>query len=432
MNSPVHNFDVLVVGGGPAGIAAAARAAECGVRVGLVDDNPRMGGQIWRSGIHRKADTMARDWLTRLERSSATIVGGARVFAQPKPGVLLAEGSDSALVELRYKKLVLAAGARERFLPFPGWTLLNVFGAGGLQALVKNGLPVRGKRVIVAGSGPLLLAVAAFLRRQGAEVPVICEQASRGSMISFGLHVVRQPGKIAQALRLRQQVAGSRFLTGAWITSAQGLNKVESVTIRRGKKEWSLPCDYLACGFHLVPNTELASLLGCAVGDGGVKVDRFQRTDVAGILCAGEPTGIAGVESAVLQGQIAGLVAADREGDAGDLIRKLEASRAFARALDQSFSLRPELRNLPKLDTIVCRCEDVRYGDLCDYTSWRSAKLYTRCGMGPCQGRICGAAMQFLRGWDSDSVRPPIFPARLRTLASPGEVSNSVTTGVKP
>ena len=149
MNSDSRErFDVLVVGAGPAGIAAAALAAETGARVGLVDENFTPGGQIWRSKAseedHRKE---ASKWRARLKASGATVLCGKRVFHQPQRGVLLAEGLDD-LRELTYQKLVLATGARERLLPFPGWTLPNVTGAGGLQAMVKSGLPIRGKRVV--------------------------------------------------------------------------------------------------------------------------------------------------------------------------------------------------------------------------------------------------------------------------------------------
>src|SRR5215469_5114645 len=159
-----QQFDVLVVGGGPAGIAAAVRAAESGAGVGIVDENAALGGQIWRSGSSAPPHAgEASAWMTRLKTAGAVVQCGKRVFHQPQPGILMAEGLDDVW-ELSYRSLVLATGARERFLPFPGWTLPNIMGAGGLQAMVKSGLPIRRKRVVVAGTGPLLLAVAAYLR----------------------------------------------------------------------------------------------------------------------------------------------------------------------------------------------------------------------------------------------------------------------------
>jgi NADPH-dependent 2,4-dienoyl-CoA reductase/sulfur reductase-like enzyme len=268
-----------------------------------------------------------------------------RVFHQPQAGVLLAEGADN-FCELSYERLVLATGARERFLPFPGWTLPNVMGAGGLQAMVKCGLPIRGKRIVVAGSGPLLLAVAAYLHQHGAEIPIICEQTSWSSLAGFGITLISQPGKIAQGLRLKRELAGVPYVAGAWPVAAHGENVLKRVIISRSGKTETIPCDYLACGFHLVPNLELPLLLGCRVDDGLVRVDDFQRTTVPSIYCAGEPTGIGGVELSLVEGQIAGLAAAGNTAEAAKLFAAREKGRRFARRLERTFRLRPELRGL--------------------------------------------------------------------------------------
>jgi NADPH-dependent 2,4-dienoyl-CoA reductase/sulfur reductase-like enzyme len=411
-----RHFDVLVIGGGPAGIAAAARAAECGVHVGIVDDNFALGGQIWR-GQSAEAKTEASKWAERLRLAGVTVLCGLRVVHQPEAGVLLAETLDGSC-ELSYEKLVLATGARERFLPFPGWTLPNVMGAGGLQAMVKSGLPIRGKCVVVAGTGPLLLAVAACLRKHGAEIPVICEQTSWGSLARFGAALWSWPEKIVQGFHLKRDLAGVPFAANSWPLAVHGEKTLKSVTIFRAGRTESISCDYLACGFHLVPNVELPLLLRCAVSNGCVQVDEMQTTTVPSIFCAGEPTSIGGAELALLEGQIAGLAAAGHAPDARTLFGKREKERRFARLLDLTLLLRPELRNLSLPETMVCRCEDVSYSRLRQHTSWRAAKLQTRCGMGPCQGRVCGPAAEFLFGWTPDSVRPPVFPARVATLAA--------------
>jgi D-hydroxyproline dehydrogenase subunit alpha len=414
--APQLSFEVLVIGGGPAGLAAGARAAECRMRVGLIDDNLQLGGQIWRAAANEPAP-QAVPWIERLRQANVAIHRGMRVFHQPGPGVLLAEESDR-VCELHYQKLILATGARERFLPFPGWTLPNVMGAGGLQAMVKSGLPIRGKRVVVAGTGPLLLAVAAYLRKHGAEIPIICEQASRTALLRFGAHLLRHPAKISQALELKKELAKIPLATNSWPLAAQGDTVLESIKIsRRGKIE-TITCDYLACGFHLVPNTELASLLGCQLETDYVQVDDLQCTSVPSVFCAGEPAGIGGVELALVEGQIAGLAAAGRASQAQQLFAERKKLRRFVRALETAFQLRQELRSLPTPETIVCRCEDVPYLRLRNCTSWRAAKLHTRCGMGPCQGRVCGPATQFLLGWKPDSVRPPIFPVLVASLAA--------------
>ena len=195
MSEAHHVCDVLIVGAGPAGLAAAYRAAENGLRVVVVDDNPAAGGQIWRGEQTKPASREAQAWFERIRSVDIQLINGARVFQQPQAGVLLAE-TPSGVCELRYEKLILATGARERFLPFPGWTLPNVMGAGGLQALVKTGLKIEGKKVVVAGSGPLLLAVAAYLRSRGADVLLIAEQAPWLSLAWFGLGLARQRGKV--------------------------------------------------------------------------------------------------------------------------------------------------------------------------------------------------------------------------------------------
>ncbi|HKX30476.1 MAG TPA: FAD/NAD(P)-binding oxidoreductase [Blastocatellia bacterium] len=414
MNKTRHDCEVLVVGGGPAGMAAAGCIAQSGHRVAIVDDNPAPGGQIWRGEQKGPTTSEAGAWFRRLEQSGLEFIAGASVFAQ-SPGRLLAETWDGVR-EIRYQKLILATGARERFLPFPNWTLPGVTGAGGLQALVKSGLTISGRRVVIAGSGPLLLAVAAYLRRHGAEILLIAEQASWNRLIRFGLELGRQPARIAQAFGLKRQLAGIRYLTGCWPTAAQGGERLASVTLRRGGRAWEVECDYLGCGFYLVPNLELPSLFGCQVQDGAVVVDQYQETSISGLFCAGEATGIGGLELSLIEGQIAGYAAVGRHDQARRLFSDRAGQRRFARVLNRTFALRDELKSLPRADTLVCRCEDVTYERARPFTSWRAAKLQARYGMGPCQGRICGAAARFLFGWGMESVRPPILPARLENL----------------
>ncbi|MDX2041131.1 MAG: FAD-dependent oxidoreductase [Acidobacteriota bacterium] len=409
---------ILIIGAGPAGIAAAIRAAESGKQVCVIDDNPvpaSPGGQIWRADQAQPSSPEAREWFARLRQVNVQFIHGARIFAQPETGCLLAETVDGSC-ELRFEKLILATGARERFVPFPGWTLPGVTGAGGLQALAKSGWPVAGKRIVVAGSGPLLMAVAAYLKKRGAEVLLIAEQAGWNRLLRFGVALLGQPSKIAQAIGLKKQLAGVPYLPGCWPIAAKGDGKLEAVTMRRGDKTWEVECDYLACGFYLVPNTELAGLLGCEVSGGAVTVNDFQQTSLSNVFCAGEATGIGGLELSLVEGQIAGLAAAGREDEAQGLFAERAKQLRFAEALNQTFALREELKTLPTAETLICRCEDVSFERLQRQTSWREAKLQTRCGMGPCQGRICGAATDFLFGWGMESIRPPVFPARLENL----------------
>ena len=417
MSRQRYQCDVLIVGAGPAGLAAAYRVSQSGRQVTVVDDNPDAGGQIWRGGQKKASSAEASAWFEKIRNAKIEFINGARVYDQPERGTLLAELNND-ISELKYQALILATGARERFLPFPGWTLPNVMGAGGLQSFVKTGLPIEGKKIVVAGSGPLLLAVAEYLNRSGAEILLIAEQASRASLARFGFGLLGQTGKVSQALNLKRQLSGVKYLTGCWPVAASGRGnaKLETVTMRRGTRTWEVDCDYLACGFHLVPNLELAQLIGCEMADGVVRTDEFQQTSVPTVYSAGEATGVGGLELSLVEGEIAGLAAAKQETRARELFSFRDKQRRFARALNRAFELRAELKGLVTSETIVCRCEDVNFDRLMASDSWRAAKLHTRCGMGPCQGRICGAAVEFLLGWKAESVRPPVFPVRVGSM----------------
>ncbi len=408
---------MLVVGAGPAGLAAAAASSECGARTAIVDDNAAPGGQIWRGQSLERYSELS-GWAAKLRKGRVEILCGACVtHGEVEKRTLFAETADGLLI-LGYAKLILATGARERFLPFPGWTLPNIMAAGGLQAMVKSGLPIRGKRVMVAGTGPLLLAVAAHLGECGAEIRMLCEQASWPALAGFALSLWSQPAKMREAFALKHKLSGIPFAAGSWPLRALGNEALESVVLSCNGTAREIACDYLACGFHLLPNTELAALLGCGMRNGYVEVDGWQQSSVPDVFCAGELTGIGGLELSVIEGQIAGLAAGGRTERMRPLHQRRRKLQSFARKLESTFELRPELKSLPDNNTIVCRCEDVTHARLAQQPSWRSAKLHARCGMGPCQGRVCGPATQFLYGWAPDSVRPPIFPTRFPSLAA--------------
>lgn len=418
----IQDFDVVVVGAGPGGIAAAAIAAEAGVRVCLLDENPAPGGQLWR-GL--RAETASGQphgssylhWTNRLQRTGCTVLSGWQAITSPAPSVLRF-GRNGEVCDLRYGRLILATGARERFLPFPGWTLPGVMGAGGAQALVKAGLDPRGKRVVVAGSGPLLLAVAAGLRRKGATIVGIYEQAQWKQLAGLGLTLLNQPKKLVEGAGYRLQTLSTPYRTGCWVAEADGYRRLEHLVVTDGRRRWTQNCDWLACGFHLVPNLELPLLLGCRIARGYVEVDSRQATSVADVACVGELTGVGGLEKALLEGAIAGWSAVGRESKACALFWRRQRQLRFAQRLDRAFSLRPELRRLTTAETVICRCEDVRSDALQQVNSWREAKLQTRCGMGACQGRVCGSAAEFLFGWENRGVRPPIYPTAVSTLAA--------------
>ena len=418
----MNEVDVLVIGTGPAGMAAATSAQESGARVAMVDDNWSAGGQIWR-GIH--------DSCTRIPAGVRTLWGTQVVARGTSEHTLLLEDSKQA-VEVAFDKLILATGARELYLPFPGWTLPGVMGAGGLQALVKSGLGIHGKSVVIAGSGPLLLAVAAYLRKAGARIKLIAEQATTKAVSSFAFHMVRYPQKMRQAAALKLSLHGVPYLRSCWVEATEGEGRLRSVRLRQGRKSWTEDCDYAGIGYGLYPNSELACLLGCRLRANAIEVNEWQRTSVDGVFAAGECTGIGGVDLSLLEGAIAGYAACGDTGRASRLFGKRSHAKRFAGALGRAFRLREELRTLPRPETIICRCEDVLYEKLQQMSSFRAAKLHTRCGMGPCQARICGVATAFLFGWRTDSVRPPILPARAASLAIRKEFQREADLKVLP
>ena len=162
------------------------------------------------------------------------------------------------------------------------------------------------RRVVVAGTGPLLLAIAAGLADAGATIVAIYEQAALPRLVRFGLTLAGFPSKITEGLDYARKLRGIPYRTGCWIKCCEGSRRLERVTITNGRKEWKHECDWLACGFHLVPNLELPALMGCAMADGYVVVDEMQQSTVAGVACVGELTGIGGLEKASLEGEIAG------------------------------------------------------------------------------------------------------------------------------
>lgn len=417
--------DVAVIGAGPAGVAAGCRAAEAGKRVVLLDESLRPGGQIWRHVSRGTLPHSARRWLDRLARSGAEVLCGASVV-DARPGFELVAQGGGAPLTVRAATLVIATGARERFLPFPGWTLPNVFGIGGAQALLKQGVGFAGKRVVIAGSGPLLLPVAALLARGGARVSLVAEQAPPGQVYGFAASLWRSPARALQAVAYRAAFLRVPYRTGTWATQASGEGRVEEVAITDGGRSWTLPCDALCTGFGLVPNVELARLLGCTLEHGRVAVDAWQRTTLPDVYCAGEPTGISGVEASLAEGEIAGLAAAGRWREAEGQLARRDRARRFGARMEAAFAPREELRALPDDDTVVCRCEDVPFAQLCPRWTPRQAKLYTRAGMGPCQGRVCGPALEYLFGWQPDTVRAPVVNATVGVLAhSPPPASGS-------
>jgi len=406
----MHSYDVIIIGAGPAGMHAAHALASRNLQVALIDDNPDAGGQIWR-GVHNHTTQPAR---TALQSPFITTYYQTRIIATLAAQQLLVETPNDAYL-LHYRHLVIASGARELLLPVAGWTLPGVTGIGGLQALVKAGLPIAGKRVVIAGTGPLIWPVAVFLRTHGAHIVAITEQQSLPRLARFGLHLARYPRKLWQAIGYAAQLIGVPLWHDSHVTAITGTSHATSVHIQHGQRQRELSCDYVAIGHHLVPNLDIAQALGCATTPAAVTTTALLATTIPHVYAIGEARGIGGLNCAIAEGHLVAAVICQDTAAISQWHQRVTHERQLAAAIAATFAT-PTTTPLTD-DTIVCRCEDVSHAQLAHARDWRTAKLQQRCGMGPCQGRICGAATQHLYGWGPDAVRPPLRPARVATLA---------------
>lgn len=456
--------DVVVIGGGPAGLAAAGRAAALGADVAVVDAAVLPGGQYWRqpagdalagSVAHLHHGLSAYRALTR-QLAGIAAKGGyyprhsVWTVGREESGFLVraltAAGAGEREVEVRGRRLVLAPGAYDRQIPFPGWDLPGVMTAGGVQALLKGHAVTAGQRVVVAGTGPFLLPVAAGLAGSGATVVAVLEAASP---LAWGRHagaVLSNAGKLGEGAGYARVLARHRVpvRTRTTVLEASGDGVLDRVTtVRLDRDGRALPgtrttveADTLAVGWGFTPQLELPLALGCATRfdvDGSLvcTVDDEQRSSVAGVFVAGEACGVGGADLAVTEGEIAGTVAAGAAVTDRRLLRRRASLRRFAVAMHAAHPVPPGWTERLTDATVLCRCEEVTVGRAraalhLGADDARSAKLLMRPGMGWCQGRVCGYATSCLMSaWSgrppspaSMAARPVATPLRLGTLAA--------------
>ncbi|MEU3561393.1 FAD/NAD(P)-binding oxidoreductase [Kitasatospora sp. NPDC006786] len=452
-------YDLVVVGAGPAGLAAAVTAADLGLRCALLDGGRSTGGQYYRHpapGLgaarpdrlhhHWSAYTGRADRLDAHERAGrAAFLAGHQVWALERTGDGFAvhvtrgpESTDRATV--RSRSVLLATGAYERQLPFPGWTLPGVVTAGGAQAMLKAGLVLPGKRIVVAGSGPLLLAAASSLVTAGAEVPAVVEATA---YLGYARHpgvLAGVPGKLVEGAGhggalLRH---GVRLRPRSAVVEAHGTDRVTGVTVARLDADWRpvpgtgrrIDCDALAVGHGLLPQIDLATELGARTvtgPDGAValEVDARLRTSVPGLWSAGETNGVGGADLALAEGELAAYAVAGQR-PAAALMRRRSRLRAFADLMAAAHRPGSGWTGWLRPDTDVCRCEEVPVEAIREAVEDlgagdpRTVKLLTRAGMGWCQGRMCGPAVACLAGSGEPGPdrRPLGCPVPLSQLAA--------------
>jgi NADPH-dependent 2,4-dienoyl-CoA reductase/sulfur reductase-like enzyme len=448
--------DVVVIGAGPAGLAAAARAAALGADVGVVDAAAVAGGQYWRQPADGSlADEVAHlhHGLSRYRALAAQLSGieatggyyprhSVWTVGRDEAGFLVravtGAGTDERQVGIRGRRLVLAPGAYDRQIPFPGWDLPGVMTAGGVQALLKGHAVTAGQRVVVAGTGPFLLPVAAGLAESGATVVGVHEAASPLGWARHAGAVLRNVGKVGEGAGYARALARHRVpvRTRSVVVEATGTDALERVTVARVTRSGSvvpgtrttLEADVLAVGWGFTPQLELPMALGCATRtdtDGSLVcvVDDEQRSSVPDVFVAGEACGVGGADLAVAEGEIAGTAAAGARVTDRGLLRRRSSLRRFAAAMHAAHPVPAGWTERLPDATVLCRCEEVTVGRAraalaLGAEDARSAKLLVRPGMGWCQGRVCGYATSCLM---AEWTGTPTAPASLagRPIASP-------------
>lgn len=422
---------VVIVGAGPAGLAAAEHALAAGAEVTVLDQADSPGGQYHRGAPHRFDALLSR--CTWWPESTVWALDGKRVHVLRGP----ADGTNRRRHTLEPDALVLATGAHDRVLPFPGWQLPGVFTAGAAQALAKGERVAVGRRVLVAGAGPFLLPVAESLVDAGAAVLAVLEANPAWTVLSgWSWRAAAHLGKAAELARYAGTLARHRvpYRTGRAVIEARGDDRVREAVTARVRADWSVvpgtertyEVDALCVGHGFVPQPELAVAAGCVLDGGFVRVGDDQRTSVEGVFAAGELTGIGGSAAATAEGAVAGWAAAGRTPGRA-LLAERDRTRAFARRLAAAHPIGPAWPGWLRDDTVVCRCEETTHGDLKHAVADPAApgphalKLGTRAGLGPCQGRMCGAAVADLCGRAERHHRPIAQPIRLGELADPKE-----------
>lgn len=415
----------VIVGAGPAGIRAAQTLVRHGLRPVLIDEAIAGGGQIYRQPP--AGFVGPRKSLYGFETARAAAVHAALADAVEgcdyRPGTLAwnAEGGFLDLLHqgqaatVAYSQLVIATGATDRVLPFPGWTIPGVYSLGGAQVALKFQGCAIGSRVVFTGTGPLLYLAAYQYAQAGAEVVAVLDAAHWSDQVAALPALLTQPAVLAKGLYYVAwlRAHGVRLARGARPVRALGETRVAGLVWRDDRGEHSLACDAIASGYGLRSETQLADILGCRFGFDALQRawlperDAAGRSSVDGVYLAGDGAGIMGADAAEWAGeraalalladtgQLAGAASAAR---AAILEKKLARTRRFRAGLERAFPF-PSGWAAPAPDEmLVCRCEEISAGDLRAATRAAGAteinrlKALTRVGMGRCQGRMCAAA----------------------------------------
>lgn len=452
-------YDVIVIGAGPAGLSAAAKASELGLSVAVVDEQMTPGGQIYRN-LERSQPAITR-LLGASYLKGQTIISRARSSAADFYIASTVWDVSSDLIvtllqagktrQLQGRQIIAATGAMERASPVPGWTLPGVMTAGAAQIALKSAGSIPSGKVVIAGCGPLLLLVACQLLDAGATLSAVVETAPAENLkaaLPYLPQALGAPAYLARGLGFlaKLRLSGVPWYKQAESLSVEGADRVRSVTFSADGRDTRIDADTVLLHHGVVPNTQLSRLLRIDHDWSETqlawhpRVDRWGATSLAGFRIAGDGAAISGAIAAEASGELAALGAAhdlgritraELEAQAHKPLRKLSAERWIRPFLDALYRP-PASVLLPDNDTVVCRCEEVTAGQIramvplgCRGPS--QTKFFSRCGMGPCQGRMCGLTVTMLLadalGATADEVgafrvRAPLKPVPLEAIAS--------------
>jgi NADPH-dependent 2,4-dienoyl-CoA reductase/sulfur reductase-like enzyme len=456
-----EHTDLLIVGAGPAGIAAAVAARRHGLSVRVVDDQPAPGGQIWR-GVETVAATprarrLGESYLSGAERAAAFRACGALYepesqLWQIEPGfrAFVTRGGKARIVTAQ--AIILATGAQERPVPFPGWTLPGVLTVGAAQILLKTADSVPEKPVWIAGCGPLPLLYMTQLLAAGGRIAGFLDTTPRGRLPAALRHLPQGLGRLGDLIKglswsLALRRASFPIIRHVTELRAEGDGRLQRLRYHtEDGQEAEVPAEVLLVHEGVVPNIHAPLALGCAASwHAGQQcyvpvLDAWGESSQANIFVAGDGAGIGGAEAAEPRGRLAALRVAAKLGRLAEATAETAAAPERA-ALSSALALRPFLDALyapraqlyaPPDETLVCRCEEVTAGELRARAvegrpGPNQLKAFTRAGMGPCQGRQCGYAMAHIvaaaQGRSVEEVgfyriRPPLKPVTLGELAS--------------
>jgi NADPH-dependent 2,4-dienoyl-CoA reductase/sulfur reductase-like enzyme len=443
---------VVIVGAGPAGIRAAQTLVAAGIRPIVLDENARWGGQIYRQPPADAGFQRSKATLYGFESKKAHAVHETMRVLLPhidyRPDTLVwsCEGRrldticNGREASVAFTQLLIASGATDRVLPVPGWTLPGVYTLGGAQVALKAQGCAIGRRVVLAGTGPLLYLVAYQYVKAGAHVEAVLDTSAWSKQVSAVLKLVSQPSTFAKGVYYVAwlKARGVRIERDVTLVGIDGDEGVTGIRFRTSQQSVeTIPCDAVGLGFGLRPETQLADLAGCRFRFDQLsrywlpERDAAGRSTVPGIYLAGDGAGIAGADAAELSGQRAALALLDDLGiahpqhadaiDMATLERRLQRIAVFREGIETAFAPPAQPAQQWPDDMTVCRCEEVDAGTLrrCirdgEASEINRLKALTRVGMGRCQGRMCGEAAIALLS--DETGRPVEDVGRLRSQA---------------